>query len=990
MAGSVVRIGRYRTSSGPDLAVVYSNQQLASFTSPASHSSKLILYRGGAWIGRYSGNPRARLGLLRRAPDSNSPGGYRPGGVAAYTGEMVPSETYTGGGGGQLMTANLTTPFLTTANEIYTIAITNSTGVLGTSMFQAADISETNEWFYRKSISGNVPQDASGSATSNEGQLVGWFEGEVNVAPNTPTGLSPSGSNLLISRTPTLTANFSDANETLNNGVAWDRLSRTEVEIRTGSTSGPIVWSSAWNNSSAEQTNRKSSVTVGVNLSYGTTYYYRVRHRDRAGDWSSWASTTFSIQSPNDPPHAPDQLSPSGAITGSLTPTISFRHRDPNGDPAQQANVQVQRVSDSVLIWNLTFNTSAAHNGTVSRTYSGSSLAYNTNYRFRARTRDNQGAWGAWSGWTTFQVTSLASVDTPSSPSGYQASQTPANIVARYTHNSGLNSQAFRVRLLSSSGSVIATSSWINKTVSSGNDVTITWAEAGFDALAWGFNGQVQVLARDANGVEALSWSNARAFHINSAPTTPSGLNPNGSPHGSRPLLVVTNVSDADQPKSALTVKAILNTSAGSFTRTMTWAPDRNRWEYQTTSADLPSQSSFVNTWQAYSYDGIVYSGGTTVEADAAKSGIATFVYDAVPVVEITGPASPIETSQPTITWTSTQTQVSYHLRMYNDSDVLVYDSGVVNTSTTEHVVSPTKFLGGEVWNTGETFFVSVSSTSVSSLTGTSELFGILLEFTPPASLPLTGEGIALPQTTQVNAILLDHDQTTIGSENFEGYDWYRWELDSEGNILPETEVHLKRQMNDAITTLLDAEIESGKVYRWGVVVRERRENDIVVSEIETFDGSVRWDGVVIHAPSDPANTAVELMWSESDGVFDPTYTWARSTEQFETVRGDRVFSIGKKRHTDAHGTFGILDDEAATAEQRLASLDRLFRLQGGEIDGEPHIVCWRTGRGGVNAIVYGVLESEVPITYEDSGYYAIDLGIREASHTLGFVEDEE
>ena len=1100
MSGTVVRIGRYRTTSGPDLAVVYDNQQVATFTSPASHASSVILYRGGTWAGDFSGSALARLALLFHASDGSSPNNLRPGGVAAYTGTINPSVAYTGAGEGQQLFANLTAPYLTIPGYEYTVAAANSSGVLGIAMFQASSISEPNEWFYRKDVSGNTPQDAVGSATSNEGQLVVWFEGEVNVAPDTPTGLSPSGANVTTDQTPLLLANFNDDNEVLNNGVEWDRITRTRVWVRVGSSGGSTVFSDEWANSSADQSANRSSITCTTTLTYGQTYAYGVQHQDRGGLWSPIAWTTFSVKDPNDPPLAPDsmtpsgtftasnttpsfrfrhrdvsgntasnrahiqvetsggssrwdfewavavsngsyitrtyagsalayetsyrwrartrdsgnkwgpfsgwvtfsinqantaplapdQLSPSGAITGDLTPLLSMRHRDPDGNSTSHVTMQVQRVSDSVYMLNKTWAVSIANNGFANSVYDGSGLAFNTNYRFRGRTQDSVGAWGPYSAWVTFSITSLSSVDKPTSPSGYQAGQTPANIVAKYTHNSGVASQAFRVQLLTEAGSVLGTTGWINKTVASGANVTITWAETGFNPRPWGDRSKIRILARDANGVQAPSWSPMVDFNINAAPTIPTGLTPNGSSFSTRPLLVVTNITDADtaqHPKSSLIVKAILTTNAGVFTRTMTWVAARNRWEYQTTATDLPAHSTFQNTWQAYAGDGIVWSGSTTVEASASKSSMATFIYDAVPVVTITGPISPIETALPTITWTSDQPQYKWTVRLFNDSGTKVYEAIGINPNGVHFLIS-TRWIDGEQWNNGETFDLQVQVETESGIIGTSSLYPILLQYTPPASLPLSGEAISLPQTTQVNAYMLSHDPAMVPNENFEGYEWKRWEIDDAGNVKPETEVPYAMVMNAAITSFLDAQMESGKVYRWGVVVYERRDNDVVASEMETFDGSVQWTGIVIHAPHDPMNTAVELRWSTPDAPYAPSYQWKRSSEEFEAVGGERIFSLGKKLHTDASGSFEVLDDEVATAEQRIETLKYLYQLQAGGIDGIPHTACWRTGRGGSNGIVYGMLIDDPNMTYDDDGWYMLDIGIRSASYTLGVQEE--
>lgn len=982
MSGTAIRIGRYRTASGPDLAVVYWDEQVASFTSPASHASQLILYKGGTWAGRYQGVPAGRIGLHWAATDANSPGGKRPGGVAAYTNTFSPTVAYTGANEGEYIEAALTTPFLTEPNYAYTVSVMNSAAspaILGVAMFQASAISETNEWFYRKDNSGTIPVDAGGSATSNEGQLVAWFEGEANVKPNTPTALSPSGSNLLIGTKPTLTANFSDPNETLNNGVAWDKLTSTKVTIRTGSATGTIVWQTTYDNSSAEQSARKSTVTCGATLSYGTTYYYTVEHKDRAGQWSNIASTSFSIKSPNAAPYAPDQLSPSGTNTGTLTPLLSMRHRDPEGQATSMVHMQVRRKSSQAILLDKSWSASVAHNGYVNRTYDGSSLAYDTSYEFRGRTMDTVGAWGTWSGWTTFSIMSLSGVGVPSSPVGYQGSQTPANIVAKYTHTNGVASNAFKVALYNENDAYIAGTGWIAKSVANNANVTITWAETGFGAMPWAAIRSIRLLSRDTNNVVATAWSPSAQFNINAPPSVPSGLSPNGPSFGSRPLLVVTNISDFDpvHPKSSLIVKAVLTTSAGTFTRTMPWNNAMQRWEYQTTSTDLPTQGSTVNQWQVYAGDGIVWSGGTTVEANAAKSGVATFVYANVPNVVITGPASPTQSTTPTLTWTSSEAQQNYRVYGYMGGS-LIYDSGVVTTGITSHTISPTKFLLNEQWNTGETIAFEVVVTSTLSLTGTSPQVSILLQYDLPPSLTLAGSPAILPQTRQSNAVELWHDPTTVSAGAFEGYVWRRTDLDPNGSPIAGTTVVLAVIMDPSVTQFLDASVVSGQSYRWSVTVRERRGNDIVESSPSTYTGKVEWKGVVIHAPSDPLNTAVEFFWGAKNVDYSVNNEWVGPVSEYESIQGGRLLSFAPVVNRDARGSFTLRDGPDATAAQRMETLNYLLRYQRGAVDAMPHTVCWRSGRGGINGIIYGAIEASVSTDYERNGSYGINIGIKE------------
>src|SRR5690606_28720670 len=148
---------------------------------------------------------------------------------------------------------------------------------------------------------------------------------------------------------------------------------------------------------------------------------------------------------------------------------------------------------------------------------------------------------------------------------------------------------------------------------------------------------------------------------------TPTTLAPSGgTAYAVRPLLSCYS-SEPDPEQGRPTVYAEILTSGGSLIATRTMTPKAgNRYEYQTTAADLAAYGSYK--WRAYSYDGIIYSGATTSAASAARSTEATFAYADVPAVTITSPSSPIETISPTIIWNRTlsggATQTHYQVIM--------------------------------------------------------------------------------------------------------------------------------------------------------------------------------------------------------------------------------------------------------------------------------------------------------------------------------------
>lgn len=939
----------------------------------------------GIWAGKYSGSPVGRLAIF----DGNTPPtSSQRGAIRAQTNEFTPTVNYTGGGGGaSIDNIALTAPHIIYgSSELLAVGVAARAGDIGHSMFQASAITEPDERFYRKNISGTTFQELYGSSASNEGQLNIWINAEANVLPNAPTSLSPSGSNLLISRTPTLTGNFSDSNETLNNGLAFDKLTRTQVEVRLGSVSGTVIWSGEWANSSGEQTAKKSSIVCGATLNYDTTYYYRVRHTDiigaYAGTWGTWAGTTFSIKSPNTPPYAPDQLSPTGTISGGLTPVLSMRHRDPDGNNSSMAQQQVIIHSSGASRMDKTWEVVAGNNGTISSTYNGATLAYNTTYAWRGRTMDSQGSWGTWSDWVTFLITSLASVDAPTSPSGWQSSTTPANVVAVYRHNNGKNSNGFKVRLINNVGQVIWTSSsWIAKTVAPNGTVTLTWAEIGYGAVANGTFLTLQVLARDVDNIEATSWSPAVAFNINAAPNVPTPVSPTNGWAGSvRPDLDVT-ATDPDNGVTQVEIRIHTNEATplvvGTWNGTLV-SGNLYRLLATTYQASMPNYGSYK--FSARAYDGYLWSDWSAWR---------NFEYAEVPSVTISAPAGPtVATAAPVFTWTSA-TQVAWRMQGW-DGARLVYDTGVIeNTNKTHTIQIAMYWQGGERWNNGEAFNWIVNVRNSAGLWGASAARTLQLVYVPPTALPVTGTPYQLPQTTQENAMSLNIPQTDVSIGNFQNYHWYRAKVDIEDAIISGTQVHLASVPNIASTAFIDAGVVSGQRYAWWALVEEQRGNDLVYSNPVYFYGSVEWDGVVVHAPYDPLNTALELRWSLGDADYDPESRLVRPMEYVDALNGERIFFMGRKLSRDQHGSFEVVDDEGiATVQDRINTLMHLLKLQGGDIDGIPHVACWRNGRGhAINDAIYGVINPDVSVTQDEDGWYELDITLLESGYVEGVSE---
>ncbi len=87
------------------------------------------------------------------------------------------------------------------------------------------------------------------------------------------------------------------------------------------------------------------------------------------------------------------------------------------------------------------------------------------------------------------------------------------------------------------------------------------------------------------------------------------------------------------------------------------------QYQYQVTATDFATYTTYK--WDAYAYDGALYSGTQTVLANAVASSEQTIVYAQGPVVTITSPAdgSTQVSSAVNVVWTATG-QVKWEVRL--------------------------------------------------------------------------------------------------------------------------------------------------------------------------------------------------------------------------------------------------------------------------------------------------------------------------------------
>lgn len=874
MPGPEAHIGRWKTgSSGPHFATVGPNQQIATFTNPDANAQQIILQKAGTWHGDNSGDPYSRLVLFWPAADGGQPNGKRIGGVAAYTSEINTAAGYFGSNGGEWAERPLVdsngnqTVFLTTPGQDYAVGIATRNGTAGVSMVVAADISETNERLYRKTTSGSTPQDGVSSTFSTEGQLNIAFIGEYNVQPNVPGTIVITGG--VGNRQPTLTASFSDSNETLKNGLSWDHIAGYRYEIWWN---GTKQWEQVYTSTSDDKTNRRSQRQIGIQVPFDTTITAWIAHQDRGGLWGSAQSTTFVVQSG-------------------------------------------------------------------------------------------------------------ATVEKPTAPTGFITNlSNPGSVTAIYRHSGSLNANGVKAQLRTAGLGLIAESAIKSVSIAPNGTLTMTWAETGFGTLPQASDLRITMQARDTNG----NWSPvsaATSIVTNAPPNIPTPITPvNNHVSSSRPKLVAMS---SDPNGTTPTVYARIMNAGGTVlqTRTMTHVGS-GVYEYQTLASDVASYGTF--TYDFYSYDGTLYSGGATSAASSSKSPVRTFQYAAVPVVTITAPTSPVSSATPTLVWTAPG-QTHYRIRGYLNG-VLVHDSGEVAGSTLNYPIpSAAGWIGGERWNNNEIISWVVSAKDASTLWGDSAPRVLTLQYPPITQLTISGSSLGLSNMRGTAYNHISWSQSAY--PGFIHYDVFRDDITGlNGAVIPGTRIHLRREINSGTTALDDFDVTSNQWHRYSVVQTIVSNSDIMSSAESTIDLMVSFRGVILHMPFDPFGTALWLPVGTT--TYEPEADWQQTHSAVQALSNRTPFDYSSTPNTISwHHVLTLVSSSYGTSEQQLTMLRKLWNYQSANHspDGRPHIMCFREGRGGEDARIYGRLERVVR-RLGDSNTITVEIDFSERHFVLGVV----
>lgn len=368
------------------------------------------------------------------------------------------------------------------------------------------------------------------------------------------------------------------------------------------------------------------------------------------GRLATWAS---GYQ--NEIPLAPGSLSPSGTVY-SLTPTFTGTFLDLNGaygtttgtgldqgDVLNQIRIQVREVGGTTLFWNTTLTATGAEQtaDAFSRTYAGTTLVRGTDYEWRTQVSDQAGSWSDWTDWEEFTPADAGVITLDGDPTGKLEVVTGIDFDGKWTHATSLVMEEVKVRVYSSGGTLLQQSGTISKAAASsaspGTAFTVTWAETGFDDLAWGQTYYFAMSGKDSDD----NWTNYYAsseFTTNAAPTVPTSLSPSNSAVYTSPPLLSASWTDSDDTTSTGLTGTFIGTSAdgGSFSVTPTYNSSTSKWEYQLveathltfdevqnvliTSTSAPTGGTFTLTYSGQTTGTIAYNASAATVQTALEA----------------------------------------------------------------------------------------------------------------------------------------------------------------------------------------------------------------------------------------------------------------------------------------------------------------------------------------------------------------------------------
>ena len=560
---------------------------------------------------------------------------------------------------------------------------------------------------------------------------------------STPTGLSPTGSAIASSLTPTLVA---------GRGSSGDTLASAEVEVYA-SNGTTLIWASGTFTAGVTATGF-SKVYAGSALSSATTYKWRARVTGAIGGTSAWSALqTFITPDTN----TPTITTPIGPGITDLTPDMTFTR----GVNFNRHELFVYADDGTTLLFSDTPSTYTA-TGSKTVTYAGTALAYGETYKWKVRVSADGGTnWTSFAGLVAFE-TDVAGIPTLTAPidDSWETTLTPT--FTGDTESAEVIS-TYRILLYASDQTTLI---WDSGDLA-GSGTSFSKVYNGSTALTKGAQYFWQAKYAKSGPVPG-GYSALQSFHVNADPSAPSNMNPapgavvadtltpdfkatfeddDVTEWGDTPSVYDVEVYRAsdDTLMHALTDSSALETGENTLTRAAEGTALSYEVEYYWRARYTDSKSA-AGTW----------------------SPTRIFKPSQSPTATATAPGATITSPSFDVTWTfsspSGKTQKSYRVVVTRTSDdVVIYDTGVVLSAATSWTM-PTGYL----LNTVEYNFV-VTLTDTDDLSS-SDTATTTADWTAPAA-PANFSAATDPDTSTV---ILTWDVSALDPADFSFYEVYR------------------------------------------------------------------------------------------------------------------------------------------------------------------------------------------------------------------------
>lgn len=1021
---ATVNLGRYRTTPDQDFAVVLAGTMLAVAFPPTSQNLwgtrfRIRMGRNGA------STPSVRLALYAKS-------GSAPAQLLGYSATINPSTQMTSWDTGAFYEADVSfvpdgptnTAIPIPSGTIPVLAVLATGADLGVGML-ASDGTMYDNKFYKRTGLSQPPPDPFGSATvSVEGNTTISLICTTNEPPVSLNNRSPSGT--INDTAPSFAADFRDRNGSWGpaNGGAdlGDFMLKYKVQVRRQSDQHKMWDPAVFTATPSEQSSDHFSVPyAGDTLVRGTTYEWICWSYDwfnEKGNDSSWLAFTPSLQ---------------GFVTLNGNPVSKWLDNTPDFDfswshqSGQSTNaVQLALYQNNTLALETgVINKTVANGATGTLTWVESLLGtpypngldWGQTWKYAIRGRDTSNNWSDYSARRQFKTDAPPSIPDGLSPASGEivtsrplltfllsdADDTPPTLIGRI--------RLFGPQVISNGAFPSVITGW---TAGTATGVTRTFAYDGTVGNTANGSGKVAVTASTAAIGTKMTVTNDTQLPVVVGRSYTSRVavrtdNVNITPRliiqwysAANALLSTTEESDWVPTASAWSTRALAATAPANaaymkigielywdtanqtgnvwlddasvdngyrYIRDATYNSTSGLWEYQTTSTDLPASAFGIYKWDAYGWDGTLYSGAVSTEASAVKSPEGSFNYANGPTATITSPTNggTITSSTPTVTWTSTD-QNRYQLTFYEaGTSNVVYRRGWVISAATSWTV-PAGYL-----HNNAVYDVELIVEDSQPLQGYAPVITVTGAFTgPPAATGFS----ATPITVDGNdpwptAIQVQWNATTEPSGTFVAYYLYRDDIGLTGTPY-------QKFTSPDQTSFVDPVPASGREYTYALRVVGQRDLDRVSSARVYASATVNLEGVVLLDVNNPYTYRAVL-----DDVQSRDRNRKRDEQTFMVGAAEKPITFrSPTSYWEIPGEYRIIppviaDDKIAAIAQRAAAMDAL--------EERDPVVCYRDERG---AVIFGRIAD---FSKSDLKFYPVyKFSIREENYLLGVALDDE